>query len=410
VRAFVTITVGQLASLIGSRLTAFAFSLWALERLGSVTSFSLIAICAAVPGLLLGPWLGALVDRWGGERALAVGTAGAAATATATLLLARGDALAISTVCLLAAWSSLWFSLRWTALVALAAARVPLEHQGRASGLVQLGSGGAHVLAPILAGALLPRAGIAGVALIEIAGHAIALATLVAVGRVRAPRPAQETGAGLSMRDAWRFIATHAGLQALMILAAVINMVVGAVEVLVPPFVMSFSSTAGVGRVLSAAGVGVIVGSVAVATFGVPARRVRFVLAITLVQSLALSLVLLPPSEAIVAVAATAFMLGFPAIDASVQAIWMSKVPVALQGRVHGLRRISSWCGLLLGYLVAAPLADHVFVPLFSVRQGTAILLSAIAIAFAVVSTLLCCLPPLRSVERDLADAAPSLP
>ena len=59
-----TIWGGQLVSLVGSGLTSFALGVWAYQRSGSVTQFALIVFFAGLPGILLAPVAGTLVDRW----------------------------------------------------------------------------------------------------------------------------------------------------------------------------------------------------------------------------------------------------------------------------------------------------------------------------------------------------------
>jgi MFS transporter, DHA3 family, macrolide efflux protein len=61
---FILIWFGQLVSLIGSGLTSFALGVWVYQRTGSVTQFSLIYLFALLPGILISPVAGALVDRW----------------------------------------------------------------------------------------------------------------------------------------------------------------------------------------------------------------------------------------------------------------------------------------------------------------------------------------------------------
>jgi hypothetical protein len=52
-----------------------------------------------------------------------------------------------------------------------------------------------------------------------------------------------------------------------------------------------------------------------------------------------------------------------PMMNASSQAIWQSKVAPDVQGRVFGVRRMIAWSAQIVGPLLAAPLADHVFKP-----------------------------------------------
>src|SRR5882762_1627555 len=76
-KVFATIWFGQLVSLIGSGLTNFALGVWVYQRTGSVTQFALIALCATLPGIMLSPLAGVLVDRWDRRRAMIFSDCGA---------------------------------------------------------------------------------------------------------------------------------------------------------------------------------------------------------------------------------------------------------------------------------------------------------------------------------------------
>ena len=79
---------GQLVSLLGSGMSAFAFGVWIYTRTGSVTQFALVALCGTLPNILLAPLAGALVDRWDRRWAmiLSEGGAGLSTLVLATLL------------------------------------------------------------------------------------------------------------------------------------------------------------------------------------------------------------------------------------------------------------------------------------------------------------------------------------
>ncbi|MEM6430266.1 MAG: MFS transporter [Deinococcota bacterium] len=63
-RAFYTILIGQLISVIGSGMTRFGLSVWVFEATGSATAFTTLIFFAVVP-LALGALIaGPLVDRW----------------------------------------------------------------------------------------------------------------------------------------------------------------------------------------------------------------------------------------------------------------------------------------------------------------------------------------------------------
>ncbi len=62
-KTFFVVWFGQLISLFGSKLTSFALGVWVYQNTGSVTQFALISFFTMLPGLVIFPLAGALVDR-----------------------------------------------------------------------------------------------------------------------------------------------------------------------------------------------------------------------------------------------------------------------------------------------------------------------------------------------------------
>ncbi len=62
--AFGGVWFGQVISFIGSGLTSFALGVWVLQTTGEITQYALISMFFVLPGVLLGPLAGTLIDRW----------------------------------------------------------------------------------------------------------------------------------------------------------------------------------------------------------------------------------------------------------------------------------------------------------------------------------------------------------
>jgi DHA3 family macrolide efflux protein-like MFS transporter len=66
--AFFTIWTDQQLSLIGSMLSGFALVWWLIQSTGSATVLATASLVQTLPRVLLGPFAGALVDRWTAAR------------------------------------------------------------------------------------------------------------------------------------------------------------------------------------------------------------------------------------------------------------------------------------------------------------------------------------------------------
>ena len=63
-RTFWTLWSGQAFSLVGSQASQFALVWWLTEQTGSPAILSTATLVALLPSVVLGPAIGALVDRW----------------------------------------------------------------------------------------------------------------------------------------------------------------------------------------------------------------------------------------------------------------------------------------------------------------------------------------------------------
>ena len=63
-RAFWAVWAAHALSLFGSMLVQFALVWWIARTTDSATALSIATLLVLLPGVLLGPVIGALVDRW----------------------------------------------------------------------------------------------------------------------------------------------------------------------------------------------------------------------------------------------------------------------------------------------------------------------------------------------------------
>lgn len=428
-RQFSLLWSGQLVSVLGSGLTGFALGVWVYQTTGSVTRFALISLFTSLPGILLSPVAGVLVDRWDRRRVMLASDAASAVCTLGVLALLRQDRLEIWHIYVAMGLSSLFRAFQWPAFTASTTLLVPKRHYGRAGGMLQLGEALALILAPAIAGVLIARIGLTGVILLDLVSFLFAGLTLVAV-RIPAPEPAGEPaprGTLLSgIAGGWAYLRQRPGLMALLFLFAGTNFATAMVQVLFTPLVLSFAPPETLGRVLSGVSSGLLLGGLTLSLWGGPRRRIAGIRALQTLQGLILLVGALRASAPLLTAAGFLFFFCAGVVNGSSQAIWQSKVAPGLQGRVFSLRRMVVTSTLPLAYLIGGPLADRVFEPalapggalaasagaLIGVGEGRGIALMILLLGVWMIAlvTLIHRFGPLRRVEDDLPDAAgPSL-
>lgn len=422
VRAFGLVWSGQLVSLLGSGLTSFALGVWVVQKTGAVTPFAGVAFFNALPGLLVAPMAGVLVDRLD-RRTVMLWTnllAGLRTLAVAALL--WSGRLHVWHIYAAAAAASILRTFHLPAYIAATTLLVPKKHLARASGMTQFGQAVADSLAPFLAGVLVTVIRIEGVLLIDFVTFLFAI---VSLALVRIPRPEGPPRVRLSMWaeavEGWRFIRDRTGLRGLLSYFAMLNLILSMVSVLTVPLALSATGPEVLGRVLMISSAGLLAGSILMSVTGGPRRRIHGVLGFGLLFGIGLAVVGLRPDPWLIAGGLFVAMLGAPVINGASQAIWQAKVPPAIQGRVFAVRRMLAQFTAPLGHLAAGPLADKVFGPLLlpggalagtvglalgvGKGRGIGLLFLCLAVVPILASIWGYAQPQVRRVEEELPDA-----
>lgn len=60
---FILIWIGQVFSLVGSRMTNFALSVWVYQHTNSTAQFTFLILATTLPTILISPIAGVFVDR-----------------------------------------------------------------------------------------------------------------------------------------------------------------------------------------------------------------------------------------------------------------------------------------------------------------------------------------------------------
>lgn len=369
-RVFIIVWLGQLVSLVGSGLTSFALGLWVYEHTGSVTQFALIGLFTALPNIVLSPLAGALVDRWDRRWAMILSDTGAGLCTLMMAFLFLTNRIEVWQIYLAAGASAAFGTFQWPAYSAAMTLLVPKKHLGRANGMVQFGQAAAEILAPALAGVLVLTTRVQGILLIDFVTFFFAATTLLLI---RFPG-SETTTAAQARKDSlwreasygWRFITARRGLLGLLVFFAVVKFLWGMVGALIAPMILGFTSADVLGIIISIAGGGMLAGSLVMSAWGGPKRRIDGVLHFELLSGLCFLLIGLRPSAWPVALGAFGAHLTIAIIYGSNQAIWQSKVPPNVQGRVFATQQMVAKSTTPLAYLIAGPLADKIFEPLLA--------------------------------------------
>jgi len=427
-RTFLVVWLGQVISQLGSSMTGFALGVWVYQETGSATGFALTLLFNMLPKTVLAPIAGVIADRYDRRRIMIWADTGAGVATVLTAVLFLNGQLAVWHIYLLTAVNAGFSALQGPAFGAAVTQLVPKEQFGRANGLMQLGQGIGQIGAPVLAGLLVVSMGLWSVMLADMVTFFFAVLTLFLV-RFPAYRSANKTtekAKGESWEkqvwQGWRHLWTRPGLLGLVLMFAVVNFFVGVAEAVLTPLILSFASPDTLGMVLTIGGVGLLVGSILMSSWGGGRRKVLAIFGADALLGIAVIIAGFTISIPVVTIAIFIAFFCVPIVIAGSQAIIQAKVAPEVQGRVLSLNMMLNTAAFAAAFLLAGPLADRVFEPLMAAGgflagnigqligvgpgRGMGLMFVIMGLLAVVTAVSAFAHPRIRNVEKELPDIA----
>ena len=380
---FSIVWFGQVVSLLGTGMTQFALTIWAWQVTGQATALALVGFFGYFPRIILTPLAGALADRWN-RKALMIASDLAAGLATiAVFILYRMGTLQIWHLFVAAAFSGAFGSFQFPAYQASISLMLPKEQYTRANTMLGLAHSISSVFAPMAAGALLAFIGIGGIMTIDIVTFSFAVGTLLIVA---IPQPAAHHVAAAKKRNllsdclfGFRYVGASRSLTGLLFLYFALNFLMTSSSAVLSPMILARTGDNELilGTVQMLFGISGIIGGALVSIWGGPKRKMLALFVAILVTSL-FGHVVLGVGRNLAVWGAGAFLttLLLPMGNGASHAIWQSKIPPHLQGRVFAARILIGQIGGAIALPLAGVLADRAFEPLMS---GTSTLARVLA-------------------------------
>ncbi|NJO96787.1 MAG: MFS transporter [Pleurocapsa sp. CRU_1_2] len=427
-QTFLIVWVGQVVSLLGTKLTEFALGFWILDQTyqdtGTITQFALTILFMYLPKVIISPLAGVLVDRWNRRFTMIMSDLGTGLITLAILALVWTNNLAVWQIYLALIASSSLNAFQQPAYTASISQLVPAKNFIRANGMVQASFAIAKIASPAIAGLLMHRFGLKTILCIDASTFGIAILTLISVKFPDFKRYRKRTKVVNQVIadavDGWNYIVLRPGLLRLVSFIAISYFTMGMIEVVLWPLLYQPGSTTQLGFVLSVGGCGMLVGSVLMSVWSGPRNRVKAIIGFVGLQGLIVLIGGLNISPVILAFGIFGYLFSQPIIVSCNQAIWQSKVPSRLQGRVFALQQTLERSLAICAYLLAGPLVDNVLNPLMSeggvvaqiigkvintgMGQGVTLLLVILGVINLIVVAIAYREPRLRYLEQELPD------
>ncbi|NEC24777.1 non-ribosomal peptide synthetase/MFS transporter [Streptomyces parvus] len=363
---FLAVAFGQLLSITGSALTEFALPVWIYMETGSMGKYALYAVIGMLPGILVGPLAGAVVDRLDRRRVMLTSDVVAGSTQAALLTLLLSGNLASWHIYVLLGVLSVALTFQRLAYASSVPQLVPKQYLGHANGITQMAFGFAQFIVPLAAVALMAGIGLKGILILDVVSYTIAIGVLSFVKFPKTLPWTRRESLVAEIKHGFAHSWRNRGFRAMLLWFAALNIFLSPLFLLVTPLVLSFDSLEAVARISVAGGAGAILGGIAMGFWGGPKRnRMRGMLGLAGLLALACALVGVRADLWIIGVGAFGMSCALSMVNGVYTTIVQIKVPQRFHGRVFALNTLVAWSTLPIGHGIIAPVGSSVFGPMF---------------------------------------------
>ena len=365
----------QSLSALGSGMTSYALVLWLYLRSGSALKTALLTVCSYAPYVVMSIFAGALSDRWNKKRTMLVCDSIAAISTIAVLALIRTNRLCEWHLYALNALNGLMNTVQQPASEVAATLLIPKEYYQKTSGLRSLSQSLTSILTPVLATALFAFSGIEMVIAADLITFAAAFAALGLFIRIpEDAHPDRENEKLLSSaRMGLGWLRRNPLILHLILFLACINLVASTYDAALPAMLLSKQNggEAVMGIVNTCVGIATLAGSVLVTLLPAPKNRVRVIcLALLLSMSTENFMLAFGKTPLVWCVGAVLGWLMIPLMNANMDVIFRSTIPVDMQGRVYACRNTLQFFTIPMGFLLGGALVDKVFEPMMAAQPA----------------------------------------
>jgi MFS family permease len=395
VPGFPRLVGSALLSRTSNQMNALLLVLFVLDRWHSPTLSGIVVLAAIIPGLLVSPIAGAILDRGARVPLIMLDFVTGAAALLLVVVLAAAGVLQPWTLALIVAVASLTMPLSNSGTRSLFPLIVPRTLWDRANALDSGAFVVATVVGPGLAGVIVAVAGTRYALLVPAAIWAAAALLLVGL---HIPIP-ENASRGTVLSDAWSglvYVLRNRGLRALAVTLSVYNMGQGSITVALPVLVLTrlHGGSAQVGALFAVMGGAGIVAGLLSGRIDSEGRERQLMIVGCLGSVAALLILAVSNSMLVAAVGMAVFGLSNGPLDIGLFSLRQRVTHPAWFGRAFAVSMSLNFIGYPAGSAIAGPVASH-----------------SVMLAFAVGGALvaLSTLGPLLMLERRRLPAPTSI-
>jgi len=390
---FFTLWTGQAFSLLGSQLVQFALIWWLTKTTGKATVLATASLVGLLPQVVIGPLVGALVDRWNRRR----------------IMIVADSLIAVSTLVLVALFSlgkvQVWHiyvvmfiraslgGFHWAAWQASTSLLVPKQQLSRVQGANQALNGALNIGSAPLGAVLMAILPMGWVLMVDVLTAMVAITPLLFIPIPQPEKPPVDDEASeatnsvfADIRDGFKYVLAWPGLLWILAMATIINLLLTPASALMPILVSKYfgGDALQLAWTETAWGIGVVVGGLVLSVWGGFKVRIKTSMLGLVLLGGGMAIIGFTPATMFFLTLAMMFVTGFgnPLTNGPIFAVIQDVVAPEMQGRVITLIASVAAAMSPLGLIIAGPISDRLGVQTWFVVGGIVTLLLGVGAIF----------------------------
>lgn len=403
-KKFLLLWSGELISSIGGGLTSFGLGVYIFNTTGSATGMALVTLLGFLPTLLLSAPAGVLADRYDRRLLMMIGD-GCSALGVIYILIAmlRGNASLLE-ICIGVSVSAIFSALLEPAYRATITDLLTKEEFSKANGLVSLAGSARYLFSPVIAGFLL---GISDVKLLLVIDICTFFLTVISAAVVRKGLPETEKKENdsfmKSFKEGWSIISKNKGIVMLIVVSSAITMFMGMFQVLVEPYVLSFSGAKTLGVAETVCACGMLISAVYLGIKGIKKNYTNHMAISLAMAGVCMFFFVIKENIYINCAFGLLFFMMLPVANNCLDYLARTNIPSEAQGRAWGFIGSLSQMGYVVAYALSGISADAIGkVSGQGVGKGSAVVIQIAGIMLALIALSILPMKCVRALEENV--------
>lgn len=362
---FLLFWLGSIIAAIGSGMTSYAIGVYVFENTDSTALKSIVSLLGFLPTVLLAPFFGSLADRYDRRKIMIMGD-GLSLIGVALILFGIINNFHTYEMILVGVTISAIFSAAIEpASMATISDLVDEKDYTKASGLIGLASASRFLIAPVVASFMMTRIGLQSVLIFDILTIFTTIFVTLYVRRQLGQKESKDKedfkdtliGGIASLKE-------NRGILHLVLFASLLTLMVGILQELSVPMLLSFTDKETTSLLFSCCAIGMLISSIALGSKELKEGKLKIFTAAIVTAGLAMIGFGSKESLIWIGVSGFIFFMTLPIMNTIMDYYVRTNIPNERQGRVFGLISTISQIGYIIAYASAGFLADYIFRPL----------------------------------------------